>query len=957
MHHLQRLFPGWLVMFAVLGGCAEARRAGDVAAFTQPGPAALTLYELRCEYLRNPLAVEDERPRLSWRLTATERGERQTAYQVLAATRPDLLHPGVADLWDSGAVRSGRGVGIEYAGRRVAPGETVHWVVRVWDREGRSSPWSAPARWERALLDGADASAWICADTPDPSRHEDFFGPHPAPMFRTGFRVERSVVRARACVSGLGYYELHLNGARVGDAVLDPGWTDYAKRVLYATYDVTAHLRPGDNTVGLIAGNGWYNILPLWGWGSENRNLRKHLPQGRPRVLLHLELEHADGTKEVVRTDPTWQWSDSPIVFNSHFIGEEYDARMEQPGWDKPGFDYSAWKPAVRATEPTGPLRAQTAPSIRVTRTLKPVAITEPAPGRFVFDFGQNFAGVVRLRVRGPRGTTITLRQGEILFPDGNVNFRTSAAMQIKPEGAPGGPGAPTDAYQTDRYTLRGEGDEVFTPRFTFHGFRYVEMTGFPGTPTLEALEGLRLNSDVEPAGAFECSNPLFNRIHDAVQWTLLSNLFSVQSDCPHREKFGYGGDLAAACDMGLMNYDMSTFYAKSVRDLADAQRANGGFTETAPYVGIADDGLGDGAGPVEWGTAHPLVCWKLFQHYGDLRMLEEQFPAIERWMRLLESKAVDGILANGIGDHESLVPKSVPVTGTAFYALNADLAARIAGLLGHERRRRYYTHLADSIRDAFIKKFLVPGSGRIDSGTQCNQATALALGLVPERYRPAVLDVLVNDIVTARAGHLTTGIFGTDFMLRVLSESGRADVAYLVANQRTFPGWGHMLENAATTLWETWAFSDNIYSHNHPMFGSIDAWFYQYLAGIRPADNAAGFNRIVIRPRMVDGLSWVKAHHDCVLGRIASQWRIEGARLRMRVVIPAGATALVYVPARRPSDVRESGRPAGDSAGVELLGADGDALVYRVGSGEYVFESEGWRTPAAMIAVPVGAP
>ncbi len=689
---------------------------------------------MKCEYRTNPLGLDTPQPRLSWLLECPERGQRQTAYQVLAATSPKLLSEGKSDLWDSGKVISGESVQVVYAGQPLSSGQRVYWKVRAWDREGHPSAYSAAAWWEMGLLRPADwRAAWITRRRAAPLSEQQMFEDDPAPLFRKEFQIGKKLKRARVYVSGLGYYELHLNGKRVGDHELDPGWTTYSKRVLYSTYDVTDQLQRGRNALGVMLGNGWFNPLPLRMWGM--LNLREHLTIGQPRVILQLVAEFTDGTSQTIVTDESWKVGNGPILRNNVYLGELYDARKEQPGWDKAGFDDSAWQQAVGATEALGPLRAQEAPPIRITHVLKPVKLTEPKPGVYIFDFGQNFAGWVRLRVRGPAGTRVRMRYGELLYSDGTLNGMTSVCGQIK-RGGPGyrydGNGPPKTAWQLDEYILKGNGREIYTQRFTFHGFRYVEVTGFPGKPTLATLEGLRLNSDVAPAGSFACSNERLNRIQRMVLWTELSNLFSVESDCPHREKFGYGGDIVAAGEMAIFNFNMASFYAKAAQDLTDAVRPNGGFTETSPSVGLDSDGLGGGAGPIGWGTAQPFLLWQLYQHYGDRRLLEENYEPAKRWIAFLRSRAKDGILDNGISDHESLAPKPRALTGTGFYYLNVKLFAHIARALGRESDEAEAEALADTIKAAFNRKFLQPGTGRYDTGTQACQAFALYLGLAP---------------------------------------------------------------------------------------------------------------------------------------------------------------------------------------------------------------------------------
>lgn len=908
------------------------------------GPGAPT--NLRCEYQVNPLALDTDRPRLSWEVTDGRRGAVQSAYQVLAATTVEKLQEGRADLWDSGRVSSDQSNQIQYAGAPLHSGMRVYWKVRTWDSHGSPSPFSQAAWWETGLLRPEDWRAtWICSNEPLPDRDELFYQDNPAPLFRKEVQIRKPVRWARAYVSGLGYYELHINGRRVGDHVLDPGWTTYSKRVLYSAYDVTSMLKQGANAIGAMLGNGWYNPLPIRLFGRWN--LRKILDVGKPRLILQLEVAYADGSRETFVTDETWRVGLGPVLRNSIYLGEVYDARREVPGWDAPGFDDSGWPHAVGATEPVGPLVAQMAPPIRVCRVLKPVKLTEPKPGVFIFDLGQNFAGWVRLRVRGEAGTSVTMRYGELLYPDGTLNCMTSACTQIKDGHIDGGPGAPRDALQTDTYILKGGGPEEYCPRFTWHGFRYVEVTGYPGRPTLEAVEGLQLHSAVEEAGSFRCSNELLNRIQSLCMWAQLSNMFSVQSDCPHRERLGYGGDIVAASEMALMNLDMAAFYTKAVRDLQDAARPNGGMTETSPFVGIADRGLGGDSGPIGWGTAYPLLQWQLYQYHGDKRLMEEQYPTTKRWMEFLQSKAKDNCIDVCISDHESVVQKPEALTATAFYYYNAWMASRIARTLGRNADADQYERLAEQIRGAFNKRFLVAGTGRYDTATQACQAFALYMGLTPDQERDAALGVLVKDILELHSGHLTTGIFGTKYMLNALTDMGRADVAYTIATQRTYPSYGYMLEHGATTLWESWRLDEYTYSHNHPMFGSISEWFYKALGGINPDPERPGFQRMLIRPQPVGDLEWARTEHRTMYGLVRTAWRKAAGGLRFDVSLPANTSALVMVPLLgigKPS-VTEGGRvllrngvPTANADAPRFVGLRDGFAAFEVGAGTYSF-------------------
>ncbi len=906
-----------------------------------PARAGLKVGELLCEYRQNPIGLDAAQPGLTWKLMADRRDERQTAYRVLVASSLENLERDHGDLWDSGKIVSDATTQIRYAGQPLKSGSVCFWKVRSWDKDGNASPWSRPASWEMGLLSEQDWQAqWINDGKANPVKDEDFYKEDPAPLFRKEFSVSKKIAHARLYISGIGYYQASVNGQRVGDHLLDPGWTRYSERILYSTYDVTDRLRRGANCLGVSLGNGWYNPLPLRMWG--HLNLRQHLPVGRPRFIARLEVDFTDGTRHSVVSDTSWKVGDGPVRFNSIYLGEIYDARRELPGWDRPGFDDAGWRQPVVATEPVGALQAQAQPPIRVTKTLQPVKVTEPKPGIFIFDMGQNFSGWATLKVSAPAGTKIMLRYGELLNPDGTLNPMTSVAGQIKrtrkdadgKEISAGGPGAPTIAWQGDTYITKGKGSESYTPQFTFHAFRYVEVTGLPGKPSRDMITGLRLNTAVEPVGSFACSNEQFNRIQEMCDWTFLSNLFSVQSDCPHRERFGYGGDLAVTSEAFMMNYDMANFYAKSVRDWKDSSFKDGMFTDTAPFIGIQYCGLA-------WAMAHPLMLRQLYQYYGDRRLIEEQYPATKRWLDLETGKHPDLIVTNGLSDHEALVHAPSPSMVTPLFAASAKTVGELASILGRADEAGNYQRLAVDIQKAYLKKFLNPTTGQVGPGTQASQAFALYLDLVPAEQRRAVTQFLLDDIRGPREHHLTTGIFGTKFMLDVLSREGHADVAATMVNQKTFPGWGYMLENGATTLWEHWKGSDNTFSHNHPMFGSVSQWFYHWLAGIQPAPDAVGFNRIVIRPQLPNDLSWVRCKYNSVRGQIVSNWKREGDKLTMEVTIPANATATVYVPAKDATGITESGKPAEKAEGVKFLRMENGAAVYAVESGSYTFCSK----------------
>ena len=510
----------------------------------------------------------------------------------------------------------------------------------------------------------------------------------------------------------------------------------------------------------------------------------------------------------------------------------------------------------------------------------------------------------------------------------------TSTAGQIKRKGV-GGPGAPDTAYARDQFILGGKIKDVFQPKFTFHGFRYVEVSGFPGTLQPQDIKGLVMFSNVPDAGDFSCSDSLINQIQKITLNTFKSNIFSVQSDCPHRERFGYGGDIVATSEAFIYNYDMSGFYEKTVIDFADEAQPDGGLTETAPFVGIASDGLGGKSGPIEWGSAHPMLVDQLYQYYGNIDMVREQYPVVKNWVDFMERNAKGGIINRTIGDHESIDEKLVGSSATAFYYYNTLLLTKFAKLLHKQDDHKKYDALKETIKASFIAKYVDAESGNIDNRTAAAQAYGLFFNLIPDNSSDAVLKVLLENI-TKNDDHITAGIFGTKFILDVLSSTGNGSKAYKMATQKTFPGWGYMLANGATTLWEHWPLEENIYSHNHPMFGSISEWFYKYLAGIRPANDAVGYNKIIIHPQIND-LQWAKASYNSVLGKVSTYWKKSGKTLTLDITIPVNATAEVFLPASL-KNIKERGIPVTGAGDVRFKGTEKKESIFALGSGTYQF-------------------
>ena len=883
--------------------------------------------KLTCEYIENPLGIDVKSPRLSWNLTATERNQFQSAYTLIVSDNLKDIQQGKGNIWDSGKVNTSQNLHIQYMGTALQPFTKYYWRVKVDDTKGISSAWSSPATFETAAFQASDWKAqWMGDGRKQFEKDEDFYQNDPMPLFKKSFNATKKIASARLYISGLGYYEAYLNDKKIGNNVLDPGFTAYRKQVLYTTYDITDLLKKDNNTLGIMLGNGWYNALPLRLFGRFN--LRDFQQTGRPVVKAQMLIRYADGSAETIATDDTWQTATGALTHNNIYLGETYNARLE-----KSFNSLDGWKNAVIENGPSGVLSAQMQPPIRIAKIVKPVSVNEVGKDTFIVDMGQNFAGVARIKVKGTAGTKISLRYGELIYPDGRLNFWTSVAGQIKePWNLKGGAGAPKTAFQQDEYILKGTGEEVWNPRFTFHSFRYVQITGWQGKPTLNDIEGLRMNTDLLQNGNFSCSNDLFNRLHDVIQWTFLSNIFSVQSDCPAREKFGYGADIVATTEAYMYNYNMANFYKKAVQDFANDQQPDGGITETAPFVGIADRGYGGYSGPLGWQLAFPFLQKKLYDYYGDKTIVEQHYPSLKKQMDFLQAKAIDGLFHWDISDHEALDPRPEAFTAAAFYYHHAILARDFASILGEKTDSITYSKLAEKIKKAIVEKYLVPNTGRFDNATQSAQIFALWYGFSPEK--DATFTVLMDEIARHKE-HISGGIFSTKMLFDVLRENDKNEVAYAIANQKDFPSWGYMLSKGATTLWESWAFSDNVYSQNHPMFGSIDEWFYKSLLGINAG--AAGFSKIIIKPQPAE-LTWAKGSYQSVQGIISSDWQKERAVFTLKVNIPVNTMAEIWIPAKENDQITEGGKNIEALKDIRFLRYEKGYAVVAVGSGVYDF-------------------
>ncbi len=920
-----RIVPSPLVpRFAVLllasvGAVAASAAEPRTPEATDVRNAPLAVTNLRCEYETNPPAVESPQPELSWWLASAERGQRQTAYQVQVASTVERLNQDRADLWDSGKVESETTAHVAYAGRALRSEETVHWRVRVWGKDGQPSRWSPPASWTAGLLDAAAWRAqWISGDTAD----------GPLPIFRREFAVAKPVRRATVHVCGLGFYELRLNGRKVGDNELDSGWTNYRKRCLYTTYDLTGQIQRGANAFGVLLGNGMYNV-------RGGRYTKFTGSFGPPKLILQLHLEFEDGSTKDVLSDAAWKTAPGPITFSCIYGGEDYDARRELPGRDRDGFDDRDWRPAQSVKGPGGKLVARTAPPLRAMRAFPTIRVTEPKPGVLVYDLGQNFSGWPQLKVRGPAGKTVKLVTGELLDNDGLVSQRSS--------------GSPV----WFSYTLKGEGVEAWHPRFSYSGFRYVQVEGATrdpatgDTPLLIGLEGQFVHSSARVVGEFACSNPLLNRIHDLIDRAIESNLQSVLTDCPHREKLGW---LEVSHLLGpaiVFNYDVPQLYRKICDDMADSQLADGLVPDIAPEYVVFGGGFRDSP---EWGSAFIIVPWQQYEWTGDTELLRRHFDAMKRYVGYLGSKAKDHIVSHGLGDWYDLGPKPPgeaqltpkALTATAFYYYDTWILAQTAALLGKADDARDYTELAAEIRAAFNRTFFKPDAGVYATGSQCANAMPLVMGIVEPAHRAEVLEAIVKD-VQSRGNALTAGDVGYRYLLRALADGGRSDVILAMNNQSDKPGYGYQLKHGATSLTEAWDAGRGS-SQNHFMLGHIIEWFYRDLAGI--GTDGPGYQRILIKPALFkpgsgsdpSSVNWVRAAYTSVHGKIVVFWKRAGDRFELGAAIPANTTATIYLPAKDAASVTEGGRSLERASGVKVLRMEDGRAVLAVESGNYRF-------------------
>jgi alpha-L-rhamnosidase len=886
------------------------------------------VYDLTCEYKTNPIVIGSTNPRLSWKIKSSERGVLQSAYQIRAAESPQNLKAAENLVWDTDKVKSDQSTHVVYKGPSLSSRQKIWWQVRVWDNHSNTSEWSKPASWEMGLLKTDD---WV-ADWIEPDLKEDVKKSNPCPMLRKQFELKTQVKSARAYVTCHGVYEMHINGDKVGDQVFTPGWTSYHNILQYQVYDVTDMLKVGTNCVGAILGDGWYRGRLVW---KESRNFYGE----KLALLAQIEVLYQDGSRQIITSNKSWKASTGPILVSDIYDGELYDARLEKENWSKPGYDDSTWSSVNVADYSKNILVAPAGLPVKKIEQINPVKIFTTPAGETVVDMGQNMVGWIRLKVQGPSGTRVKLIHTEVLDAKGNFYIENLRS-----------------AKQTIEYILKGQGQEVYEPKFTFQGFRYVAVENWPGELTLDSLTGIVIHSEIEQTGSFECSNSMLNQLQHNIWWGQKGNFLDVPTDCPQRdERLGWTGDAQVFARTACFNADVPGFFTKWLADVAADQQPSGAVPHVIPNVLSLGKDKGHSAS-AGWADAAVVVPWTVYLCYGDKRILQQQYPSMKAWVDYIAAKAGDNYLwqnEHTFGDWLAYSTNKSDYPGAttskdfirqAYFARSTNLLVRTAEVLGRKEDAKKYSLLLEKIKKAFQNEFVTP-NGRLSSDTQTAYSQAISFDLLPEDLKSSAAKRLAEDV--ERFKHITTGFLGASLICHALSENGYLDLAYMLLNRKKYPSWLYPITKGATTIWERWdgikaddSFQDKgMNSFNHYAYGAIGEWLYRVVAGIEIDETNPGYKHIIIQPHPGGGLTDAKARIDSMYGPIESGWKIDGEKKTLNVVIPPNTTATVRIPSADIKDILEQGKELTKATGIKKVSQQADIAIINIGSGKYSFK------------------
>ena len=894
--------------------------------FSHASDSQFLFKKMLLEYAESPVNIDYAHPRFSWIISSDKRNQFQTAYRILVASSQKNLSMNRCDMWDSGKIESPETIQHEYEPGNLKSNTSYYWKVIFWDGEAKSHQ-SPTARFETAFLSASDWTAqWIGKGSKNEPLPKQGFFKDPKEqcgmadsivhdgnslLLRREIDLPKKIRSAKAYVTGLGFYEFYINGSRVGDHVLAPAKTPYHKQILYDTYDVTNLLRKGENAIGIHLGNGWFNPYKKW-WNDYRMQWF-----GSKKAIAQILVSYTDGNSQWITTDKNWRWAPGPVTYNCVYDGEVYDANLDHNGWTQSGYNDSDWKPVTVFNKPNASLISYRMPPVKVHETFKPIELKSSKEGTRIYDMGQNFAGWIRIRVMGTRNAVLKIRFAEDINADGSIDVSSNEF-----------------AKATAEYHIKGDHPEIYEPKFTWFGFKYVEVTAVNGPLNLIDIEGRAVYSDNSQTGSFECDNALVNKIHKATVWSQKSNMIGYPMDCPQRdERLGWFGDAQVTAEEAMFNFDMALFYENWFEGImANQNEKTGDIPIISPRPYIQDEGI-------EWSSTYFTMLWQFYNHYGDLRILQHHYSTMKRYMDFLYHTSKDLILPKGwIGDWGSMVkgwkegePASVP---TAFYYLDSRIMSDVARVLGNKADELYFKNLAEEIKVKYNKSYLNPETANYTDGSQMANSFPLFLEIVPENLKSRVLDNLVNDIVVKNRSHLTTGVLGTKYMPEVLARLGMGDIAWGIINQKSAPGWNDMMRKY-TTMCEFWTLKQ---SKNHVMMGSIDSWFYKYMAGIQLDEKNPGFSSFIVKPLPLDSLGSAKARIETIRGTISSEWRKQDGQLSLNVEIPFNTSALVYIPGDEGAEVKEGGVNLKQASGIEALGYREGAHILKVRSGRYSF-------------------